>query len=290
MAQIEKLDRLLAEEDPSFVAAMAELQSQGAEAASETEIDLLDLKAIAKEKPPSKKALALAWLRYFAIVAIETFESLISRIREFRSWLKKAAPLLAKWLQKKSVSLVKGAARGGKYLLHLSALSKVYLLLAMASGAASYMILKATLGGHWQPNVGSHFLNSFADEASDSFSYDPRQPQEDFSDPMLHPEHVIMLDRFFVNLKRPRGAETNPMGLFEFYIEATNQDSAVEIKDRMPEVRDVISRTLESMTYDHLVTVIGKEKLKASVRKNINDILTRGQVRHIYFKNIVLKP
>jgi flagellar basal body-associated protein FliL len=80
------------------------------------------------------------------------------------------------------------------------------------------------------------------------------------------------------------------MGVFAFYIETSNQESAVELKDRDGEARDVISRTLEQMSAEGLSSVDGKEKLKIVIRKNLNSILTRGQVRRVFIKNIVLKP
>ena len=56
------------------------------------------------------------------------------------------------------------------------------------------------------------------------------------------------------------------------------------------EARDAISTTRLQMSYDELSTEAGKSKLKVVLRKNLNEVLSTGRVRRVYFKSIIVKP
>lgn len=80
------------------------------------------------------------------------------------------------------------------------------------------------------------------------------------------------------------------MGAFEFFVEGTVNDVIVEIKDREPEIEDLFLRTIEEMNYDQISSGEGKKKLCEILRHEVNKILTKGQVRRIFFKTAIVKP
>lgn len=289
-----EIDGLLAGEDPDFAQTMSDLKAQGAEATSETEIDSLDLDQLKKEKMPGRIRLFLGWVLtpVFVLLGAPMGEGhtvatrlvqlpglAILGLRKSRDLAKIFVLWLFAWI-KGRISQFRGLPRKSKALL----------ITALVFGALAVFTLKISIGQKLNFNLGKLFFRSFAEVADARFEYDEDEPLEDFTDPLFHPEHMMLLDKFVINLKHPRDGSINPMGLFEFYLEASNQDSAVEIKDRQGEIRDVISRNIEQMTYSDLITVDGKEKMKILLRKAVNTSLTRGQVRHIYIKSIVLKP
>lgn len=285
------VDGLLAAEDPTFASSMAELKKQGGEAQSEAEIDSLDLDALSREKPPGRVRLFFEWILRPINARMGEGHTIGTRLASLPKLAFESVRRLAASLKSGVLAFVQWFRAQISRFIALPVKAKLTFLAALFMGVLSAAILKMTLAPKFSLNVGGGiFFRSFAEVADARFDYDEDEPMEDFTDPLSHPEHVMLLDKFVVNLRHPRDGSANPMGLFEFYLEASNQDTAVEIKDRQGEIRDVIGRNLEQMGYNELVAVEGKEKLKVILRKSVNAVLTKGQVRHIYIKTIVLKP
>lgn len=287
--KVADIDNLLESEDPIFASSMKDLQKQGAKLGADAEIDSLDLEKLAGEKPPGRWKMFFFWLIRRRESGPTGRPSLFGKVVK--------APLVVLAALRALASFGKDAALHGLGVARktlgdfrdLPLKGKLMIFAALGFGALAVMTMKYTLGGKISFGVSQRFLRSFADVADATYTYSESEPIDDFTDPLFHPEHVLLLDKFVVNLRRPQDG-SNPMGLFEFYLEASNQDCAVELKNRSGEVRDVISRTIEQMPYSELVTVEGKEKLKIIIRKNINAIVTRGQVRRVFYKTVILKP
>lgn len=290
-----EIDNLLAAEDPSFAASMSELHRLGEtqNTTGEADIESLDVERLAREKQSfvGRVFYFLTWPFRRASYAPNSLGNRILRL-----------PVLLGPLVVKSIGSgfrgVKGSLGAFSHALKkalanfkaMNTKSKLMVGAVVVLGALSIVTLKMTIGGRLAIlNIEPGFLRSFADVADAKYTYDENEPMEDFTDPLFHPEHVILFDKIVVNLRQPRDG-SSPMGLFEFYFEASNQESAVELKDRQGEARDIISRTLEQLPYDELVTAPGKERMKVALRKNLNAFLTRGQIRRVYLKTIVLKP
>jgi flagellar basal body-associated protein FliL len=150
-------------------------------------------------------------------------------------------------------------------------------------------MLRLTLRGNFLPSFETNFLTSFAKVADSSYTYEKSDSMEDFDSPLRHPEYVVSTDKLVVNLSS-RNPGHHAMGLFEFFIEAGTQEAAIELNDRQKEVVDILGRSLERMNYEDLTTADGKTKAKVMLRKEVNTILTKGRVRKVFFKTIVLKP
>ena len=286
------VDDLLAIEDPQFAASMTELRDQVAKDTGNVEIEDLGLDEKHSAKPPSlKESLKRKWLivRDKITIGVDRIAHLKGNLSHYAS-------------EGKTLVLIKGKA-GVKSGLHAASVntkaalssfkslprkSKLLVLVTVVMGALSLIVLKLALGGKILPRIETHYLHSFAEVADAKFEFNADEEMEDFTDPIYHPEHVMLIDKVVVNL-RPSAQSPSPMGLFEFYIEGSSSESAIEIKDREVEVRDLISRSLERMTYDDLSTTAGKNKAKLSLRKALNLILTKGRVRRVFFRNIVLK-
>jgi flagellar basal body-associated protein FliL len=151
-------------------------------------------------------------------------------------------------------------------------------------------MVKMIMEGDFLPSFEMRLIPTVAANADQSWNYDEKEPVDDFFSSIRHPEHIVLLERLVVNVKSSEGSGPNPMGFFEFYIEASTEDAAIEINDRKAEVKDAMQRTIEGITYDELVTPAGKNKLKLILRKNINSVLTKGRVRKLFFKSVVIKP
>ena len=97
---------------------------------------------------------------------------------------------------------------------------------------------------------------------------------------------IYPLDPFTVNLK-----STNDTRYLKCTInlEIDSPDTQPELDKIKPAVRDVIIRILSSKTVPEISTAKGKEKLKEELKKNINAILAKGEIRHVYFTAFVIQ-
>lgn len=62
-----------------------------------------------------------------------------------------------------------------------------------------------------------------------------------------------------------------------------------ELDKKMALIRDVIIRTLTSKTFEEVSTTKGKERLKDELVGKINEVLTDGSVKNIYFTDFVVQ-
>ena len=173
--------------------------------------------------------------------------------------------------------------------LSLPLSSKLVLLAVAILVVVCAALLTALIEGRRLPGYASPLLASFADVADHRYAFNPGDAMEEFNNPVRAAEHVVLLEKAVVNLRRAAPGEGTPMGLFEFYAEATSRDAAIELGNRPTEVADVVQRTIETMTYAELSNKEGKEKLKLLLRRNLNALLTKGRVHRVFYKTIVLK-
>ncbi len=134
------------------------------------------------------------------------------------------------------------------------------------------------------------FILSLEDSADSVHTYDPAKQSEPFYDSSRASQNIMSLQKIVVNIKRSSQSGPNPMGAFEFYIEGNSPDVMVEIKDREYEVKDLFQRNAEEMTFDQMEAPDGKQLLLEKLRREVNRILTKGRVRKVLFKTVILKP
>jgi flagellar basal body-associated protein FliL len=281
------LDEVLAVEDPEFAKSISALQSLVAPA--EVEIDSLDLDEALRAGLPtgSLKGRIGNWIKttrarldlFVASFSAEKFKTGARECSVQVTAFSKSAVIGSVAFAKSQFIAIRATPRSTKLLF----------LATLAMGVASVFVIKAVLSGPLLPSLRTEYLSSFADVSNKAYNYDSQEPLDDFTDPLYQPEYMVELKRLVVNLRSPDGS-SNPMGLFEFYLESNTQDGAIELRDREVEVRDVISRTIEGMPYDELSTTLGKNKLKSAMQRNLNLLLTKGRVRRVYYKTLVIKP
>ena len=97
---------------------------------------------------------------------------------------------------------------------------------------------------------------------------------------------IYPLDKFIVNL-----VSTNADRYLKCKIdlELDSQELQQEIDKKLPAIRDLIIRILSSKTVEEIQTSRGKEKLKEEIKRKINEVLTTGEVRNVYFTEFVIQ-
>ncbi len=287
----DEIDAILVEEDPSLATQMDEIRSVKIEPAKEGESAPLH-----DELPVGKKVSFRQWIGLQLLKVGAAFrgirELIVLSVKDSKGVLRavvartKTALLATALNQKAKIGSV------FKWILSRSLAQKTALLLALATVAGLGLVVSRTLKGTLLPKTEKVWVASFTEHADGAFTYSQNGSFEDFNDPLLHPEFVVLIERVVVNLARtPEASEnSNPMAAVELYLQTDSQESAIEIKDRNVEVRDAIARSVERVTYPELADEDGKTKLKLLIRKELNEKLTRGKVRRVFFKTIVLNP
>ncbi len=103
-------------------------------------------------------------------------------------------------------------------------------------------------------------------------------------------DHVVLLDRVVANIIPTRKSSSSPTIVVEFYIVATSNASAVEIKKRSAEIRDFATRVLEGMSFDQVQNPSGREYFKSKIKSALNRVINKGYIKEIFVKNFIVNP
>lgn len=97
---------------------------------------------------------------------------------------------------------------------------------------------------------------------------------------------VMSLDEFLVNLADP-GSDHFLKVTIGLELDKSKGKTAESLKEDVPAIRDAILTALSSQTRDKITPENGREKLKAQIKKNVNDALGEPDVQDVYFTNFV---
>jgi flagellar FliL protein len=97
---------------------------------------------------------------------------------------------------------------------------------------------------------------------------------------------IYPLDQFIVNLV---SNNANRYLKCKISFELDSPELQQEIDKKLPAVRDIIINILSSKTVEEIQTAKGKEKLKEEIKRKVNEILTTGEIRHVYFTEFVIQ-
>lgn len=94
------------------------------------------------------------------------------------------------------------------------------------------------------------------------------------------------MPQFIVNLLSEGGSRFLKVTMD---MELNNELLAAELEKKKPLIRDIIIRTLSSKTFEEVSTIKGKDRLKDEIAKKINEVLTDGRVKNIFFTDFVVQ-
>lgn len=94
------------------------------------------------------------------------------------------------------------------------------------------------------------------------------------------------METFVVNLNDPGGKRYLKTNIeLEYLSEALGE----EIAHRLPQLRDLILLLLSSKSLEDIQSVDGKIALRRELIQRINQILTSGKIRNLYFTQFVIQ-
>lgn len=134
------------------------------------------------------------------------------------------------------------------------------------------------------------FISSLSSVASESYDYDPETEVEPFYDNLRTSQNLFLLPKMVVNLRRGLQSARNPMVALELFVEGMAPEVIIEMKDREAMLRDALQREIENFSFEQLDSADGKNELRDKIKSKINTLLTRGTVRKVLIKTIILKP
>lgn len=97
---------------------------------------------------------------------------------------------------------------------------------------------------------------------------------------------IFDLETFVVNLNDPGGKRYLKT---KIDLEYTSMELAEELKQRLPQLRDVILLLLSNKSLDEIQGVEGKIALRGELILRINQILKNGKIRNLYFTQFVIQ-
>jgi flagellar FliL protein len=135
--------------------------------------------------------------------------------------------------------------------------------------------------------VGGGFLGWMFFSSSDDGSLDPLEaggsppvPEEETT------SQTYALETFVVNLNDPGGKRYLKTNI---QLEYVSEGLTAELDRRLPQLRDMILLQLSSKSLDDIQSVDGKIALRRELIQRINQTLTVGKIRSLYFTEFVIQ-
>ncbi len=97
---------------------------------------------------------------------------------------------------------------------------------------------------------------------------------------------VLTLDEFLVNLA-DSGNDHFLKVTVGLELDKAKGKTPDALKDDTPLIRDAVISSLSSKTRDELAPEAGRDKLKAEIKKKVNEALGEDDVQGVYFTNFV---
>ena len=97
---------------------------------------------------------------------------------------------------------------------------------------------------------------------------------------------MVSLDAFIVNIMDDDESRYLKAAIT---VELNTPEAAMEITERMPQVKDAVLLLVGNKTFGELQDMQGKIQLRAELINRINGILLKGKIKRIYFTDFVVQ-
>lgn len=75
----------------------------------------------------------------------------------------------------------------------------------------------------------------------------------------------------------------------EIVLETSDKKVVAELEKRQPQVRDLIITLIRSRTAEKLNNETGMELLRFEIMKNVNELVSKGEVTDVYFIDLIIQ-
>lgn len=227
-------------------------------------------------------------------IFFRTKRSLIANWIRFKNWsndfAKKTSKRVSTGFKENRQKFSEGSKKWLREYKFMSWKIKVQLYLTVLLGIGGLAGVYYVYKGEILPNDSDLFITSMEDVSTGAYHYDPSQIQEMFYDNIRSVPNLFLIPKIVTNIKASSQSGESPMMAVEFFAEGFTPEVIIEMKDREPAIRDLAQRTLEDFTFDEVETPKGKQRMILVLMRELNRILTTGQIKAIRIKTIIVKP
>jgi len=301
---LEDLDKILNEQDPSFTQNMNSLANDLSAKDQTLDVQGMNIdqsllgivdkdeevtSSVSAPANAQKDGLSTKVLKSVNDKALATVGNITDATVHSAQYVMQSALSIPERIRQQRLKMQAAISNFLKWFKALSSIQKINLLLFVVVSLIMVVLMGRTIRGERLVHPAeSPLLKSFEQVANRIEILKTDEPMEQFDSPLRNPEYVVLYKKMFVNLKSTT-QNRNPMAAFEIFIEANSQESAIELKDRERQFKDVIARIFEAMPYDEIITAEGKNKLKLIIRRDLNQVINKGRVKKVYFKTLFYK-
>ncbi|RME35794.1 MAG: flagellar basal body protein FliL [Deltaproteobacteria bacterium] len=97
---------------------------------------------------------------------------------------------------------------------------------------------------------------------------------------------MVNIEPFIVNIMDESGTRYLKAALT---LELTDDKVTEEVNQRMPQIRDAVIMLIGTKTFSELQDYQGKMQLRAELTARLNDLMTTGKIKKLYFTDFVVQ-
>lgn len=283
---LQSLDQMLEAEDPNFNAEMSDVKSVELDANVVIEAAAIDADTDMIHEDEVKEKFFKKILYRIKIKFILFGRNIKYQCKLF---VVGVYEILKEWIPKVAKSILSFLKTNANAFARLSGPQKLMFVFGVILLGTMLFLLKINLTGQWIPKVDKPQLHNFGSVADHEIDLGKDKEFIPLYTAFSLPHFEYLLPKFKVNLK-PTAVNHWPMAAMELIITLDTRETAVELKDREAAAFDRVQRVIEGVTYEQMDSPLGKEHLKALIKKEIDKILTQGWVEDVHYKTLVIKP
>ncbi|MGG7047850.1 MULTISPECIES: flagellar basal body-associated protein FliL [unclassified Campylobacter] len=170
-----------------------------------------------------------------------------------------------------------GKKKGGKSLLIIIIIA-VLVLLLVVGGLIAFLLM----GDDEVPPTDPAVQQAQPMATQKAPAAQPGKRSADF----MNMGPVYPLDQFIVNLLSENGSRFLKT---KIDLEQSIESMTPELDKKKALLRDIIIRTLSSKTYEEISTTKGKDRLKDEIVSRINEVLSDGYIKNLFFTDFVIQ-
>ena len=163
----------------------------------------------------------------------------------------------------------------------------VLLSLALNGLLAYYLtksiVLPAFYGSSAESEASEEVIESPSGQKPEARPLQTKSSSETESDGRLR---IFKVEHIVIN---PYGTNGRRFLALNLSIEVTSNAVAKELEEKNAELRDKLNTLLSRNTVAELTNIISKRKIKMDIRKLLNKMVDKGEVRKVYFTKYVLQ-
>ena len=129
-------------------------------------------------------------------------------------------------------------------------------------------------------------IGAFLYLGGDKETKSPEQEQAEMENKGKAVGPMVNIDPFIVNIL---DQEENRYLKAAITIEVDNDLAAMEITERMPQIKDAILLLMGNKSFSELNDLQGKLQLRAELINRVNGILVKGKVKRVFFTDFVVQ-